>query len=116
DFAIATSVIGDTIQVTLHDVATSGVRRALKARLPALTDTRFRMTVHRLADQIVEAAVGTPGSAATRILFVIDGKLYRIDQDGAALTEVRAGGDHAILSPAWDRDGRRIAYMEFWSG
>jgi len=116
DFAIGTSVVGDTIQVTLHDIATSGIRRILKARVPALTDARFRLAVHRLADQIVEAAVGTPGSAATRILFVNDGKLYRIDQDGADLAQVRSGGDHAILSPAWDRDGRRVTYMEFWSG
>lgn len=116
DFAIGASVVGDTIQVTLHDVATSGVRRSLRARLPARTDPHFRMAVHRLADQIVEAALGTPGSAATRILFVSDGKLYRIDQDGADLTQVRSGGDRAILSPAWDRDGRRLAYMEFWSG
>jgi TolB protein len=69
-----------------------------------------------LADQIVDAALGTPGSAATRILFVIDGKLHRIDQDGSDLTQVRSGGEHAILSPAWDRAGQRIAYMEFWSG
>ena len=116
DFAIGMGVTGDTLQVTLHDVATSGVRRVLKARLPARTDARFRMAVHRLADQIVEAAVGTPGSAGTRILFVIGGRLYRIDQDGAGLAEVRSGGEHAILSPAWDREGRRIAYMEFWSG
>jgi TolB protein len=116
DFAIATGVAGDTIQVTLHDVATSGVRRVLTARLPALTDPRFRMAVHRVADQVMEAAVGTPASAATRILFVNDGKLYRIDQDGAGLAEVPTGGEHAILSPAWDRDGRRIAYMEFRSG
>ena len=59
---------GDTVHVTLHDVATSGVRRELKARVPALTDPGFRMAVHRLADQIVEAALGTPGAAATRIL------------------------------------------------
>lgn len=116
DFAIALGVTGDSIEVTLYDVATSGVRRVLKSGLPALGDPRFRMAVHRLADQIVDAAVGTPGYAATRILLVIDGKLYRIDQDGAGLTEVRSGGDHAILSSAWDRDGRRITYMEFWSG
>jgi TolB protein len=116
DFAIGLGVSGDTIQLTLHDVATSGVRRVLRARLPPLADPRFRMAVHRLADQIVEAAVGTPGSAATRILLVIDGKLYRIDQDGADLAQVRSGGEHSILSPAWDREGRRITYMEFWSG
>jgi TolB protein len=116
DFAVAIGVTGDTMQVTVHDIATSGVRRVLKARIPALTDPRFRMAVHRLADQIVEAAVGTPGTAATRIMFVSDGKLYRIDQDGAGLAEIRSGGDRAILSPAWDRDGRRIVYMEFRSG
>jgi TolB protein len=116
DFAIAVGLAGDTIQLTVHDVAGGAVRRTLNTRLPSLTDPRFRMDVHRLADRIVEAALGTPGSAATRILFVIDGNLYRIDQDGAGLTEVRSGGDRAILAPAWDRDGRRITYMDFWSG
>jgi TolB protein len=116
DFAIGMSVAGDSIQLTVHDVATSGVRRVLKARLPALTDQRFRMAVHRLADQVLEAAVGTPGCAATQILIAIDGNLYRIDQDGAGLAQVRPGGDHTILSPAWDRNGRRYAYMEFRSG
>jgi TolB protein len=116
DFAVGMGIVGDSIQITLHDVATSGIRRVLKARLPALTDARFRMAVHRLADQIVEAAVGTPGSAATRIIFVIDGKLYRIDHDGAGLAEVRSGGDRTILSSAWAPDGRRITYMEFRSG
>ena len=116
DFAIAVGLAGDSIQFTVHDVAAGAVRRVLKGRLPPLADPRFRMDVHRLADRIVEAALGTPGSAATRILFVIDGKLYRIDQDGADLAQVRSGGDRAILSPAWDRDGRRIAYMEFWAG
>jgi TolB protein len=116
DFAIAVGPAGDSIQFTVHDVAAGAVRRVLKGRLPPVADPRFRMDVHRLADRIVEAAVGTPGSVATRILFVIDGKLYRIDQDGADLAQVRSGGDREILSPAWDRDGRRIAYMEFWAG
>ena len=116
DFAIGLAVTGDTIQATLHDVATSGVRRVVKARVPALTDPNFRMAVHRLADQIVDAALGTPGTAATRLLFVIDGKLHRIDQDGSDVAQVRSGGDHSILSPVWDRAGQRIAYMEFRSG
>lgn len=116
DFAIGMRAAGDTIHVTLHDVATSGVRREIKARVPARTDPGFRMAVHRLADQIVDAALGTPGAAATRILIAIDGKLHRIDQDGSDLTLVRSGGDRAIMSPAWDRAGQRMGYMEFWSG
>lgn len=116
DFAVAVARAGDSTRVTVHDVAGAAVRRVLNARLAPLADPRFRMDVHRLADRIVEAALGTPGVAATRVLFVSEGKLYRIDQDGAGLTEVRAAGDRAILSPAWDRDARRIAYTEFWSG
>jgi TolB protein len=46
----------------------------------------------------------------------MNGKLYLIDQDGAALTQVSSAGDRDILSPAWDRDGRRFAYMAFIAG
>jgi hypothetical protein len=35
DFAIEIAASGDTVQATLHDVATSGVRRVLKARVPS---------------------------------------------------------------------------------
>ena len=116
DFAIALAAVRDTTQVTIHDVTAGAVRRLLKARLPAATSSQFRMAVHRLADQIVEATLGTAGTAATRVLFVIDGKLYQIDSDGAGFKEILSTKGRAILSPVWDRDGRRIAYMEFWSG
>jgi len=116
DFAIALSVASDSTAIAVHDVAAGSVRRTIKGRLPALTDPSFRMSVHRLADRVVDATLGAPGIAATRILFVMAGKLYMIDEDGAALTEVRTTADREILSPAWDRDGRRFAYMEFVSG
>jgi len=116
DFALALSSAGDSARVTVHDVAAGAVRRVLAARLPAAASPRFRMAVHRLADQIVAATLGTAGTAATRVLFVIDGKLYQIDSDGAAFKQIQSAGAREILSPAWDRDGRRVAYMEFWSG
>jgi TolB protein len=116
DFAIALSVTGDSTAIAVHDVAAGAVRRTLKGPLPALADPSFRMSVHRLADRVVDATLGAPGIAATRILFVMGGKLYIIDEDGAALTEVRTTADREILSPAWDRDGRRFAYMEFVAG
>ena len=116
DFAVGVGPAADTTEVTVHDVTAGRIRRTLKARLPAATDPRFRMAVHRLADQVVEATLGTAGMAATRILFVIDGRLYRIDQDGAGFVEVRSAGDRKVLSPEWDHEGRRITYMEFWSG
>ncbi|MGH2406166.1 MAG: hypothetical protein ACRDGN_17160, partial [bacterium] len=84
-------------------------------RLPRATDPGFRQAVHRLSDQIVQAALGAPGIAATRILFVRDGKVYEIDQDGADIRLVSAS-DRQAMSPAWAPDGRRFAYMEFHAG
>src|SRR5207244_3271216 len=55
------------------------------------------------------------GTAATRVLFVMDGKVYSIDQDGADQKLV-SSSDHQAMSPAWAADGRRFSYMEFWQG
>jgi TolB protein len=115
DFALDLTAAGDTTVVTLHDVAAGGVRRTIRARLPAPTQADFRQAVHRLADQVLQAALGVPGIAATRVLFVRDGKVYQIDQDGAELKLVSAS-DRQAMSPAWAHDGRRFAYMEFQAG
>ena len=115
DFALDVRAAGDTAVVTLHDVVAGGVRREIRARLPAPTRRDFRQAVHRVADQVLQAALGTPGIAATRVLFVKDGKVYQIDQDGAALTLVSAS-DRQAMSPAWAREGRSFAYMEFQAG
>ena len=116
DFAVALAAApGDTTVVTVHDVAAGGVRRELRAHVPPLTDRGFRMAVHRLADRVLEASLGVAGMAATRVLFVMDGKVYAIDQDGADQRMV-SSSDHQAMSPAWAADGRRFAYMEFWEG
>jgi TolB protein len=115
DFAIEARRVGDTTVVVVHDVAASGIRRSFRQVLPSAADPQFRLAVHRLADQVLQAALGTPGIAATRILFVRDGKAYRIDQDGAD-TKLVSSTDHQAMSPAWARDGRRFAYMEFTEG
>lgn len=116
DFAVAVAAAPpDTTVVTVHDVTAGAVRRTFRARLPGPADPRFRMAVHRLADRVLEAALGVAGIAATRVLFVLQGKVYAIDADGAALQPV-ATGEHELLSPAWAPDGRRFAYMEFWEG
>jgi TolB protein len=115
DFALDLTPTGDTTVVTLHDIAAGGVRRTIRARLPAPADPAFRQAVHRLADQVLQAALGTAGIAATRVLFVKDGKVYQIDQDGAQQKLVSAS-DRQAMSPAWASDGRRFAYMEFQAG
>jgi TolB protein len=115
DFALDITPAGDTTLVTLHDIAAAGIRRTVRAVLPPPGGPEFRQAVHRLADQAVQAALGTPGIGATRVLFVRDGKVYQIDQDGAAMKLV-SSSDRQAMSPAWGADGRRFAYMEFQAG
>jgi TolB protein len=116
DFAILVRAAPpDSAIVTVHDVTAGGVRREFRARLPPLTDPDFRLAVHRLADRVLEATLGVAGFAATRILYVLDGKVYAIDQDGADVRLV-SSGDRQAMSPAWASDGRRFAYMELGQG
>lgn len=115
DFALDLTLAGDTTVVTLHDIASGGVRRTIRARLSTAGQPDFRQATHRVADQVLQAALGTPGIAATRVLFVSDGKVYQIDQDGAELKLV-SSSDRQAMSPAWASDGRRFAYMEFQAG
>jgi len=63
DFALDLTLGGDTTVVTLHDVAAGAVRRTIRARLPAPGEPDFRQAVHRLADQVLQAALGTAGIA-----------------------------------------------------
>jgi TolB protein len=116
DFAVAIATpTPDTTVVTVHDVAAGGVRREFRAHVPPLRDPGFRLAVHHVADRILEATLGVAGTAATRVLVVLDGKVYSMDQDATDFALVSAG-DRAALSPAWGPDGRRFAYMEFWQG
>jgi TolB protein len=115
DFAIDVRAAGDTAIVVVHDVDAGGIRRTLRQRLPDPDGPQYRLAVHRLADQVVQATLGLPGIAATRVLFVKDGKVFRIDQDGADLTMV-SSTDRQAMSPAWAPDGRHFAYMEFAGG
>src|SRR2546422_665191 len=115
DFALDITAAGDTTVATLHDIAAADIRRTVRVHLPPSSAPDFRLAVHSLADQALQAAIGTPGIAATRILFVKDGKVYQIDQDGADQKLV-SSSDRQAMSPAWARDGRHFAYMEFQAG
>jgi len=115
DFALDITRAGDTTLAALHDIAAAEIRRAVRATLPPPTSPDFRQAVHRLGDQVVQAALGVPGIGATRVLFVREGKVYQIDQDGADQKLV-SSTDRQAMSPAWAADGRHFAYMEFQAG
>lgn len=115
DFALGLARAGDTVVAVVHDVAAGAVRRRLTARVPPPGHPDFRQSVHRLSDQVLQATLGVPGIAATRVLFVRDGRVYLIDQDGADVRLV-SSSDRQAMSPAWSTNGRQFAYMEFWDG
>ena len=110
-----------TLVLELHDVVYRRLKEAGRFPLPNPADADFRMAVHHASDQIIDWAFGEPGMAASRIAFsmVAPGtgakELYLIDSDGENLQRLT---DHAstTLSPAWSRDGTKLAFTSFKSG
>jgi len=100
------------VDIQLHEVRTGTLRNHLALRLPAGTGEALRVAVHRAADEVVRWATGSPGIASTTILFVADGRLWRVDPDGEGRAGIPSAGRPA-LSPAWSPDGRMVAYTAF---
>jgi TolB protein len=111
EWAVSLLAEGATVQLRLSEVRNGAVR--YRAAIPvgggALPD---RLAAHRAADEIVRTATGTPGVAATQLLFVRGGRIWRVDADGANPVMLRTAGTPA-LSPTWSPDGRRIAYTAY---
>ena len=103
------------VTARLHDINAQKVRNTQTFQLPAESDPEYRMDVHRVADEIARWASGTAGLAATRFLFVTDGRVYRMDSDGENMVPLTPEGGTA-LSPVWSPDGRAIAYTRLEQG
>lgn len=109
DFVVGVMGAGASVEVTLSESRTGAVRlRRVLAAGPA----DFRGEVHQAADEMVRVATGAPGIASSRLLFVRDGRLFRVDADGERVAPLRSAG-FPSLSPAWSPDGRLIAYTAF---
>jgi len=113
EFAVELSQAGSGVTARLHEVNAGKLRNQQTVPLPSGPD--FRLDVHRLADEIARWASGTSGAAASRILLVSGGRVYRADSDGHDLTPVTPAGQTS-LSPAWSSDGQRIAYTQLGEG
>jgi TolB protein len=114
-YAVEVVPDGPGITLRLHDIAAGVVRREQRFTFPPAFDVGFRLAVHRAADEVVRWISGTPGSAASQLLFLIERRLYRVDSDGAAVTVLSPAGEE-VLSPTWSPDGRRIGYTRFGRG
>lgn len=104
-----------TVTVRLWDVGTGAVRQQATLVLDPSGVGDARMVVHRLSDEVVRWATGTPGYAASRILFVSGNRVWRVDSDGHGAVPVTAAGRTAY-SPAWAPDGRRFVFTEYQEG
>jgi len=112
DYAVSVTERADSgLAVVVHDVKGRGVRRTVPFRVTSLGDRDFRMTVHRASDEVVRAAAGTPGIAATRLLLVQGGRVYRVDADGADLVALTPAGANA-MSPTWMPGGAQFVYAD----
>lgn len=113
EFAVELSPTAGGVTARLHDLNAGRIRNQQTIPLPAGPD--FRLELHRLADEITRWGSGTSGAAASRLLFVAGGRVYRVDTDGHDIMPLTPAGQTA-LSPAWAPDGQRIAYTHLGEG
>ena len=115
EFAVELADSPGGVMVRLHDLNAGRVRNQQTLRLPSSTAPDFRLEVHRLSDEIARWASGMAGAAASRLLFVSGGRVYRADSDGEGITPITPAGQTA-LSPVWSPEGQRIAYTQLGEG
>jgi TolB protein len=100
------------LTVTMYDVGQKKAIRTETFPLPTEPNTEaWRMALHDVSDQIGKWIFGTPGAAATRILYCYQEQVWQIDNDGANPKKLTSG--RLAMSPAWHPDGQKMAYVGF---
>ncbi len=115
EYAVEVVPDGPGATVRLHDIVQGILRREQRFTLPPGFDVAFRLSAHQVADELVRWITGTPGYAASQLLFLVDRRLQRVDSDGAGVVQLSAPGED-VLSPVWSPDGSRFAFTHFGAG
>jgi len=114
-FAVELVPASSGVTARLHDLGEAKMQSQKSVTLPATTAVDFRLEVHRLSDEVARWASGSPGAAASRLMFVSGGRVYRIDSDGEDIVPLTPAGQTS-LSPAWSPDGQRVAFTQMGEG
>jgi len=114
-YGVELTEVPNGLTVRLHDLNAGRLRNQQTFTLPAAGSSEYRLELHRVADEVTRWASGTPGIAATRLLLVSGGRIYRMDSDGETITPLTPAGQTA-LSPAWAPDGQRFAFTQLGAG
>jgi TolB protein len=97
------------LHVALHDVGGAKVMNVGEFPLTGAGLGRdWRMSVHRVSDEIERWITGQRGISATRIAYVRGTSMRIIDQDGA--NEITVPTDDQSMSPAWNPAGTQLVY------
>ena len=99
-----------------------GSSAVIEARQHLVPSAGVRMHAHKMADIIYEKLTGERGAFATHIAYVnidrsdrLPYKLFVADSDDYN-PRVIASSTEPLMSPAWAKDGRRLAYVSFEKG
>jgi TolB protein len=103
------------VTARLHELNEGRPQNQKSVVLPSPSNPEYRLEIHRLSDEVARWASGTPGLAASRLLFVSGGRVYRADSDGQDIVALTPTGQTA-LSPAWSPDGQRLAFTQLGEG
>src|SRR5688572_2947785 len=99
----------NTAQGFLYDVKT---RQQL---LSAAMSGEPREMAHQFADQIVRLLTGQEGIAQSKLAYVANREIYKMDYDGYGSKAFTRDGSIALF-PSLSPDGKRLAYVSYRDG
>jgi TolB protein len=99
----------NTAQGFLYDVKTQ------QQLLTAAMSGEPREMAHQFADQIVRLLTGQEGIAQSKIAYVANREIYKMDYDGYGAKAFTRDGSIALF-PSLSPDGKRLAYVSYRDG